>query len=570
MIFLSAQPLTTYFLWQIKICTDNLLALGVAKENIHVLFATNPLQQLSDEDELLLQSLQQQIMVYFYEDERKEKVYLSSIRPHIIAKHFLQFPLLEKTIIFYHDADIIFREFPPLFNNLEKGDWYVSYTANYLDTNYIKEHIGEDGFLQMCSLVGVVPESIKAQDTNCGGAQYIMQNVSAAFWQKIEIDCEAIYVFLEKCNKENKIKYALANERIYLHGIQSWCADMWAILWNGVHFGNTIKAHKDLDFCWPYNTIESWEQNYILHNAGIDQKDAGNYFYKGNYVYSTPFYELHNYVLPDTCSAIYAKWVSETVTGKAKIDLQDVSFLIPVMIDSPDRLNNLCTVVRYLNKHFNTKILVHEYGETPSIEISALPIGVKLFFEYGDAAVFNHALTNKKLIEKSDTPFIAIYDTDVVFPVSQLMEAINLLRNKEADMVYPYDGRFANIDQLAAVLFSKFLTDSFLYSNVDKFPISIRRSFGGSVFLNKEKYAEAGGENLVFKSWGPEDIERYHRMKILGYSIKRVAGPLFHLHHQRNLNSGYVSDESQIVFMEEYINIFNMKKNELHAYVSQW
>jgi predicted glycosyltransferase involved in capsule biosynthesis len=253
-----------------------------------------------------------------------------------------------------------------------------------------------------------------------------------------------------------------------------------------------------------------------------------------------------------------------------KTELMDVSFLIPVMIDSPDRLDNLFTVVRYLNKHFNTKILVYEYGETPSIEIAALPIGVELFFEYGNAAVFNHALTNKKLIEKSGSPFIAIYDTDVVFPITQIMEALELLRNNEADMVYPYDGSFANIDQLAAVLFSKFLTDKFLYNNAEKFPISTCRSFGGCVFLNKEKYIEAGGENLVFKSWGPEDIERYHRMKILGYKIKRIDGLLFHLHHQRSLNSGYVSDESRMAFMEEYINIFNMQKNELHAYISQW
>jgi len=65
MLFLSAQPLTTYFLWQIKICTVNLLILGTTKENIHVLFATNQLQQLGTEDEVLLQNLQQQTSVYF-------------------------------------------------------------------------------------------------------------------------------------------------------------------------------------------------------------------------------------------------------------------------------------------------------------------------------------------------------------------------------------------------------------------------------------------------------------------------------------------------------------------------
>lgn len=77
-------------------------------------------------------------------------------------------------------------------------------------------------------------------------------------------------------------------------------------------------------------------------------------------------------------------------------------------------------------------------------------------------------------------------------------------------------------------------------------------------------------KTLFLKVGGPEDIERYQRMKILGYKIKRIDGLLFHLHHQRNFNSSYVSNGSRMAFMEEYINIFNMKKNELHDYVSQW
>jgi len=275
-------------------------------------------------------------------------------------------------------------------------------------------------------------------------------------------------------------------------------------------------------------------------------------------------------VLPDSCSAIYAKKITTLPKPKLRISLKDVSFLIPVMIDSDDRLKNIYTVINYLKKNFDTNILVWEYGSKQCISYKLLPEGVQLFFEYGLQKEFYRTKVNNKLIEKAVTPFIAIYDTDVILPSLQIIESINLLRDKHADMVYPYDGTFLNMDSLSASIFSKFLEDGFLVQNLEKFITTSKRSFGGCVFLNKKKYCKAGCENVAFTSWGPEDIERYNRMKILGYVIKRVDGPLFHMHHERNLNSGYLPGEARLVFMKEYMNIFNMKKKELQAYVSKW
>jgi len=203
--FLSAQPLSTYFLWQTAVCVQNLLDLGVEKKCIHLLFTQSPQQQRNTEDDALLLALQGQASVYFYADIRASKNYLSSIRPHILAKHFQAFPALETEAIFYHDCDIIFRELPPILSKLPINTWYVSDTANYLDTHYIKRHIGESGFLQMCALVGISPAAAMAQDAHCGGAQYVLQNVSVAFWQKVEKDSEGIYTLLEKLNRENKM-----------------------------------------------------------------------------------------------------------------------------------------------------------------------------------------------------------------------------------------------------------------------------------------------------------------------------------------------------------------------------
>lgn len=575
MLFVSAQDINTYFLWQINACLYNLNSKGILKEKIHVLFALERGRQLSDEDEILLKEIQKLAQIFFYEDNREEKKYPSSIRPHIIAQHFLKYSVLEKEIIFYHDCDIIFRELPPLlkqlmYNRLINNSWYVSDTSNYLNTNYIKANIGEENFVRMCKIVGIAPATAIKQDSNCGGAQYIMKNVSANFWQKVEQDCKAIHTFLENTNRQNKIVEALKNNNSNFHGIQSWCADMWAVLWNALYFNQEVKIHPDLNFTWPKNKIEDWSNNYVLHNAGVDQSEAEQYFYKGNYVYQTPFFESLNYVDKQSCSFVYLEAVKQLAEKWQGIELSDFTFLIPVMIDSEDRMDNLFTVIRYLQKHFQTNIIIYEYGKQQSINTDLLPNRTLLLFEKGSEELFHRTYFNNKLIDAAITPFISIYDTDVVLPVNQILEAVHSLRSNSADVVYPYSGAFVSMDKLASVIFSKFLDDKFFEENNEKFIVSTTRSFGGCVMLNKKSYCKAGKENIKFTSWGPEDIERYHRMKILGYKVKRVDGPLYHLCHKRGINSGYYDREKRVAFMEEYIKIFNMQKNELKKYVATW
>lgn len=159
---------------------------------------------------------------------------------------------------------------------------------------------------------------------------------------------------------------------------------MWSILWNAIYFQHTIKTHSDLNFSWAKNSIQYWNKNYILHNAGVGQKEAEQYFYKGNYVYHSPFFESFNYVDKKSCSFIYSQAVKQFAPSWQRIDLTDVTFLIPAMIDSDDRLNNLFTVVRYLHKYFNTNIIIYEYGTLQTINPDSLPQKTKLFFEQED------------------------------------------------------------------------------------------------------------------------------------------------------------------------------------------
>lgn len=78
--FLSAQHLTTYYLWQAQVCVKNLASKGIKKENIHALFATQKGKKLSAEEKNLIHSVEQLANVFYYNDDRTERNYKLSVQ----------------------------------------------------------------------------------------------------------------------------------------------------------------------------------------------------------------------------------------------------------------------------------------------------------------------------------------------------------------------------------------------------------------------------------------------------------------------------------------------------------
>ena len=58
-------------------------------------------------------------------------------------------------------------------------------------------------------------------------------------------------------------------------------------------------------------------------------------------------------------------------------------------------------------------------------------------------------------------------------------------------------------------------------------------------FFKKEVYIKGGLENEGFIAYAPEDLERYHRWKTLGYDIQRVDNYAYHFEHKRTPNSWF-------------------------------
>ena len=221
----------------------------------------------------------------------------------------------------------------------------------------------------------------------------------------------------------------------------------------------------------------------------------------------------------------------------------DLTIVIPIRIDSSDRLRNIHLVIDSLKKFNGIEIIILEADKQSLLEDIE---GVRIIFVEDDNPLFYRTKYINQLCHLTDRPLLGIWDSDVIIPAEQLDKSLYLLRLAVVDMVYPYDGRFLNVSGQYLDQFIQTKDDNSLVENIFSIPCAYgKRSCGGAFLVNRKAYIEAGGENEKFKGWGPEDLERYKRWEIKGYNVDRVDGALYHLNHYMGLNSRYLNSETR-------------------------
>lgn len=236
-----------------------------------------------------------------------------------------------------------------------------------------------------------------------------------------------------------------------------------------------------------------------------------------------------------------------------KKDLFDVTFLIPIRIDSIIRLENLILTTKFLLQHFNCHIIVLEASPYNNGFIKRLlNKKIKYYFVEDFDSVFYRTKYINLMTEKVETTFLCIWDADVIVSPNQILKAMEKLRYEDYDAAIPYDGRALDTSTIVREYFVKHRSSRFLSTQIMKMKalhenIALR---GGAIFVNTEAYKKAGMENTDFYGWGAEDFERYERWITLGYKIYIVKGVLFHLSHPRGDNSRY-NTFGQLINSEE-------------------
>lgn len=290
-ILITCQPDDQYFLWQNHLYVESCLERGFEQEQIHILLYKPTYREYNKNWEKL-KEYYPKLNIFLYEDKGVQeylKVYIPILRPHILWQHFNAHPELENKTIIYTDCDILWTNGLDIEKFYDDEICYMSDARSYLNHSYFEskkkdilperklESESRDFLAEICNIVGINKSVAIENDANTGGVQYILKNINASFWKKVEQDTLKIRKHLLQANRD-----FFKNENA---GIQSWCADLWAVQFNLWHKGYETKVVKELDFAWAPDPITKLETHTILHNAGITAEHMNNIpmFYKGKY-----------------------------------------------------------------------------------------------------------------------------------------------------------------------------------------------------------------------------------------------------------------------------------------------
>lgn len=226
--------------------------------------------------------------------------------------------------------------------------------------------------------------------------------------------------------------------------------------------------------------------------------------------------------------------------GDERIDLSDVTFIVPLYVESEDRLRNLGIVLRFIARHFRTRVLVVEdTGKGAADRAKDITLGLE--FEHlavagNDTPYFHKTWMANHGVAKTTTPMVVVHDSDIVMDRLQYVLARDAVRDG-ADAAFPYNGAVIDVPAENFVTFAQSL-DAGSFD-----PLAPGNGYpgigahGGAVFFGRHAFDASGGFNETIVAWGLEDREMIERLEKLGMPARRGDGPLFHLRHVRTANS---------------------------------
>lgn len=243
-------------------------------------------------------------------------------------------------------------------------------------------------------------------------------------------------------------------------------------------------------------------------------------------------------------------------------DLSKTTFIIPLRIESADRMRNVTTCLIYLLRNFDTQIIIKEH-DLESIFLSkvvpmldmALPVDkiskIHHIFEKADPdnTAFHRTRLLNDMLMLVKTPVVVNYDCDILLPVNSYILAQNTIINghspdgivepEPVKCIYPYGygdyQRQLTIDDNDV---TRFINSNFNFSAFNGKAKVYDAKFGFCQFFDTEEYIRLGGENEGFIAYGYEDDERYVRFNQCS-NVMRMNELVFHMEHTRSENSWF-------------------------------
>lgn len=307
LVFIQVCPIDKYFIWQVHLWLESLKEIGKSNKAVSLIYVPHD-RGMEIENWKQVMDNYPEAQFHFYHDEHNLNnligFYIPILRPYCLMRHFKKYPELKEKAIFYCDSDVIFLNKLDIDKYVDDDISYLSDTKSYIAASYfdskekdvlpqkLDAYKGIDVLDSTCKLVGISREVAVKNEDSSGGAQYLLKNIDADFWEKVLTDCIKIRTHLQAVNR-----LYFANES---KGFQSWCCDMWAVLWGLWYRNQETKVVPEMEFAWSSDNISRLDKPNvgILHNAGIVTEKQGDIpvFYKGKYTGgNSPFEDVNLY-----------------------------------------------------------------------------------------------------------------------------------------------------------------------------------------------------------------------------------------------------------------------------------
>ena len=243
-----------------------------------------------------------------------------------------------------------------------------------------------------------------------------------------------------------------------------------------------------------------------------------------------------------------------------RFDLTKTTFIIPLRIETADRMRNIITILIYLTRLFDTKIIVKEVDESSVYEREVLPVlkqalepemlaCITHIFEKSLEFTFHRTKILNDMLWMVDTPVVANYDSDILLPLESYINATNMIAKnwvhpdakggEPVKMVYPYGyGDYQMQCHVGDNEVTNFINSGFNFEYFNGHMRQWDAKYGFCQFFDTEVYKKLGAENENFIAYGYEDDERHMRFNLLS-SVGRIHEYVYHLEHGRTKNSWF-------------------------------
>tara|TARA_B100000424_G_scaffold46739_1_gene32388 strand:+ start:953 stop:1822 length:870 start_codon:yes stop_codon:yes gene_type:complete len=243
-----------------------------------------------------------------------------------------------------------------------------------------------------------------------------------------------------------------------------------------------------------------------------------------------------------------------------RFDLTKTTFIIPLRIETEDRMRNIITILIYLTRNFDTKIIVKEVDKQSIYEKEVLPLlkqalepemleCIHHIYEKNDDFTFHRTKILNDMLWMVDTPVVANYDSDILLPLESYINATNMISKgwvhpdaeggEPVKVIYPYGyGNYQMQCHVGDNEVTNFINSGFNFEYFNGHMRQWDAKYGFCQFFDTEEYKRLGGENENFIAYGYEDDERHYRFNLLS-SVGRIHEYVYHLEHGRTKNSWF-------------------------------